>query len=117
MEKEKKVETFGTLQTEEATPQDYVVTTTAASTDSTEIPTQITPATIARTVCLALAIINQALVHFGIQPIPFVEEELYELISLAATFITAGIAWWKNNSFTKSAITADAFLKALKGKD
>ena len=77
---------------------------------------KISPATIARTVCLAIAMINQILVYFGVQPLPFVEEELYELLSLAVTFVMALITWWKNNSFTKAAILADVAMKELKDK-
>ena len=103
-----KVETSGFIQTEEAGTQnqDLGVLATASTEETAETP-KITSATIARTVCLALAIINQALMYFGIQPLPFVNDELYELASNIALFVTAAIAWWKNNSFTLKARKAD----------
>ena len=48
--------------------------------------------TIARTIILAVALINQILVVLGINPLPFAEEELYNIIS---TIATAAAALWK----------------------
>lgn len=70
--------------------------------------------TIIRTVCLALALINQILTATGHNIIPIDDETLSQLISALATVITAVIAWWKNNSITKEARAADAFMHALK---
>lgn len=76
----------------------------------------IKPDTIARTIVLALALINQTLAILGKDKLPFVEDDIYQICSLIATFITSAVAWWKNNSFTKEAIEADAIKDDLKSK-
>lgn len=73
--------------------------------------------TIARTIILAVALINQILVVLGINPLPFAEEELYNIISTIATAAAALWTWWKNNSFSPEAIQADKYLKELKTGD
>ena len=75
---------------------------------------KISTGTITRTVILALALINQVLTISGHSPLPIEDEAVTELIATSATIITATIAWWKNNSFTKEAIKADAKLEELK---
>ena len=70
--------------------------------------------TIARTVVLALALINQVLAIIGKDALPFTEDNVYQICTLIATLITSGIAWWKNNSFTQAAIEADELKKKLK---
>lgn len=73
--------------------------------------------TIARTIILAVALINQILVVLGINPLPFAEEELYNIISTIATVAAALWTWWKNNSFSPEAIQADKYLNELKTGD
>lgn len=75
---------------------------------------KIAPDTIARTIVLALALINQLLINTGKTPIPIMEDDVYQLVSIIFTIVTAVIAWWYNNSFTKHAVRADAYMKALK---
>ena len=75
---------------------------------------KIAPDTIARTIVLALALINQLLINTGKAPIPIMEDDVYQLVSIIFTIVTAVIAWWYNNSFTKHAVRADAYMKALK---
>lgn len=70
--------------------------------------------TITRTICLALALINQVLAIYGKEALEFTNDEIYQLVSLIATFGTAVVAFWKNNSFTKEAIEADEAMKAAK---
>lgn len=72
--------------------------------------------TIARTIVLALALINQVLAIVGKQALPFAEDEVYQICSLIATIVTSGIAWWKNNSFTQAAIAGDELMKQEKSK-
>lgn len=67
--------------------------------------------TIARTICLLIAIINQVLAVTGKDILPFVDDEIYQVCSLIATMVTSLIAWWKNNSFTAPAINADEIMK------
>lgn len=74
----------------------------------------ISAGTIARTICLAVALINQVLTVAGKAVLPFAEDEIYQLISLVFTIVASSVAWWKNNSFTKAAIKADKLLKEAK---
>lgn len=69
---------------------------------------KITAGTITRTVFLALALINQILVSTGHSILPIDNELLEQVITVGFTSITSIIAFWKNNSFTESAIQGDA---------
>ena len=60
---------------------------------------KISPATLARTAALALALTNQVLSATGHRVLPIA---------------TALVSWWKNNSFPPEAIEADDFLCQLK---
>lgn len=73
-----------------------------------------TASTIARTVILALALINQILTASGHAVIPIEDETVEALVSTAFTVVAALAAWWKNNSFTKAALQGDAVMKAAK---
>lgn len=70
--------------------------------------------TIARTIVLLIALANQILAIYGKNKLPFVESDIYQIVSLAFTLISSAVAWWKNNSFSKNAIQADNYLKDLK---
>lgn len=70
--------------------------------------------TIARTVVLLATLVNQVLTMLGKNPLPFAEDELYALFTAAATVAASLWAWWKNNSFTSAAISADEYLAELK---
>ena len=72
---------------------------------------QITSGTIARTVILILALVNQVLTATGHSVINISDENVNTLISTGFTIVSAIIAWWKNNSFTQSAIKADALMR------
>lgn len=69
--------------------------------------------TIARTVLLVLALINQILAIAGKEIIPFTDNDIYQLVSLCWTIGAALVAWWKNNSFTCTACQADQWRKEL----
>ena len=75
---------------------------------------QIKADTIARTICLMLAIANQVLAIMGKDVLSFAEDDIYQVCSLLATIITSLIAWWKNNSFTPAAIKGDEVMKKEK---
>lgn len=64
-----------------------------------------------RTAVLVLALVNQVLTMLGYSPLPFSDEQLTELLSTMFTIFAAGVAWWKNNSFTAAAIEADKTMK------
>ncbi len=72
---------------------------------------KISKGTIARTVWLVIALVNQCLIIAGKEVLPIVEEDVYQIISLLFTICAALIAWWKNNSFTQAAIIADEVIK------
>lgn len=56
--------------------------------------------TIIRTIVLAIALINQFLVGFGLYKIPGTAEEQTAFLSTMFTFITAAAAWFRNNYVT-----------------
>ena len=74
----------------------------------------MTKGTIIRTIILALALINQLLTTAGYAPLPFSDEQLEQMFADGFVIITAIVAWWKNNSFTKAAIEADNTMHDLK---
>ena len=75
---------------------------------------KISEGTWARTIVLALALINQVLMAMGHSPINVADEDVTLLVSTIFTIVAAIVAWWKNNSFTKPAIEADEHMKSLK---
>ena len=70
--------------------------------------------TIIRTICLAIALINQILAIYGKDKIPVTDDEVYQLVSLAVTICVSLWAWWKNNSFTLPARKADVYMEQLR---
>lgn len=68
---------------------------------------KVTPGTIARTLCLMLALVNQCLVMAGVQIIPIDDETINTLVSTGFTVVASIVAWWKNNSFSQDAIKSD----------
>lgn len=70
--------------------------------------------TIVRTAVLAFALINQVLTISGYNPMPFTDEDFGQAVSMILTAGASLWAWWKNNSFTQAAITADEHLKDLR---
>ena len=75
---------------------------------------KITAGTIARTIVLLLALVNQCLSMAGIQVIPIADEDINALVTTLWTVAASLAAWWKNNSFTPAAIRADESLKAAR---
>lgn len=78
---------------------------------------KISVATIARTVCLLLALTNQVLSALGKPVLPIESATIEQLVTAGITTITALIAWWQNNSFTQEAIRADHLLNQMQGKE
>lgn len=74
---------------------------------------KVSNATIARTIVLVIALINQVLTMSGYNPLPWSDTEIYEAATLLLTVISSIVAWWKNNSFTANAIMADEYKKEL----
>lgn len=77
----------------------------------------ITKGTIARTICLVIALANQLLAIFGKSPLPIDDATVELLVSTIATLIFSIIAWWKNNDFTYNARLAGKYLRDLKEVD
>ena len=80
---------------------------------SKKIPTE----TIIRAIVLFVTLVNTILTMSGKNALPFAEDELYAWLSAAATVAATLWAWWKNNSFTPEAITADEYLAELKANN
>lgn len=78
---------------------------------------KITAETIARTIVLVIALLNQIFAIFGRDQIPIAEDNVYQLVSILFTIGAAIWSWWKNNSVTQNAIKADEYLKELKDSD
>ena len=55
---------------------------------------KITSGTIARTIILALALINQTLVMFGKSPLNIADDDIATVVSLIFTIASTVIAWW-----------------------
>ena len=70
--------------------------------------------TLARTIVLVLALLNQILAITGKGTLDIVEDDVYQFVSLLFTLGSSLVAWWKNNSFTKAAIEADAVMNDKK---
>ena len=77
---------------------------------------KISADTIARTIVLFIAILNQILAILGKNRLEIAESDIYQSVTLIFTIGSAVWAWWKNNSFTQNALKADEFMKELKDK-
>ena len=75
---------------------------------------KISAGTLTRTAVLGLALANQLLSAVGKPLLPIDNAQLEQMISTGFTVGAALAAWWKNNSFTKEAIQADAFMARMK---
>ena len=70
--------------------------------------------TIARTIILALALINQILSATGHAVIPIQDADVETLVSTAFTVVMAVINWWFNNSYTQPALYGDSMMEDAK---
>lgn len=85
---------------------------------------KISKATIIRVIVLILALINAISMMAGKSPIDISEAmvsetvtAVYDAVSYVLLFVSALWAAWKNNSFTKAAIEADAYKDKLKAME
>lgn len=76
----------------------------------------ITAGTLARTIILALALINQVLSVTGHPVLPIEDAQIETLVTTGWTVVAALIAYWKNNSWTAAAKAGDEVMKQVKGK-
>lgn len=91
--------------------EEQLETTQVATQDTVQ---KISASTIARTIILMLAMLNQILNISGHSIIPIDDETINLLVGNVWIVLIALRAWWKNNSFTKHAILADAQLRSAK---
>lgn len=75
--------------------------------------TNIKPATIARIGVLIVALANQCLIMFGQNILPFTESMAYQVVSLIAVVVVAGINAWYNNDISKIALLCGGVFDAL----
>lgn len=75
----------------------------------------ITAGTVARTIILALALVNQVLSALGRPLLPIEDAQIETLVTTGWTVVAAMVAWWKNNSFTAAAQKGDEVMKQEKG--
>lgn len=69
---------------------------------------------VVRIIVLVAVLLNQMLVAFGKNPLPFADETIYELASIIATIAVSGYNAWKNNNVTNAAKIAQKVLDAIK---
>lgn len=75
---------------------------------------KISAGTIARTIILALALLNQCLSMAGYAVLPIEDGQIETIVTTLWTVIAAVAAWWKNNSFTRAALAGDAVKDELR---
>jgi len=68
--------------------------------------------TVMRTAVLLIALVNTTLQLFGVDVLPFTENEVEMGVSAVLNVTAALAAWWWNNSFTEKAREADKQLHA-----
>ena len=76
----------------------------------------ITKSTIIRTILMFIVILNIILERFGIDVIPADEHIVTMLVETFIEVAVMVVGFWKNNSFSQTAIKADAFLKRLRSE-
>ena len=76
----------------------------------------ITAGTLARTIILALALINQVLSVTGHPVLPIEDAQIETLVTTGWTVVAAIVAYWKNNSWTAAAKAGDEVMKQEKDK-
>lgn len=75
---------------------------------------KVQPDTIARTIILALALINQLLSATGHAVIPIQDADVETLVSTGFTVVITIINWWFNNSWTQAALRGDQVKDEIK---
>lgn len=83
----------------------------------------VTKGAIIRTILLLITLANTICAMFGLELLPVGEQEvetavnaIYAAVSAVVLIVVSLIAWWKNNSFTKEARSADTLLETLKNR-
>lgn len=63
---------------------------------------------------LIILMVNQTLILYGWDPLPFGEEQIYEAFSTIAVVGATIYNWYKNNNISKEAEIADEYMHDLK---
>lgn len=79
-----------------------------------ELDTPISAGTIARTISQLIVFINLILGFCGKTPLDIDESVIYTVCTGVATIGVGVWTWWKNNSFSKKARTADLVKNGVK---
>jgi len=61
--------------------------------------------TLARTIVLIVALLNQVLTSFNLNPLPFSDTQVYDAVTVVFTVVTSLITWYKNNEIKKKGDT------------
>ena len=67
-----------------------------------------------RIIVLVILIINQVLILFGHDPLPYDENQIYEFVSTLGLAIFAMYSSYKNNNLTQEALAGQSELERLK---
>lgn len=78
---------------------------------------KVSAGTIARTIILVLALINQALTIMGKPVIEIADEQITQLVNLMFTVVAAVMNWWYNQSFTQAALQGDVLMNSIKEEE
>lgn len=69
---------------------------------------------IARLIVLIILLGNQIMVMFGMEPLPYSDEEIYKAVSSVLAFGFSIYTWWKHNNITSEAEETQKILKQKK---
>lgn len=69
---------------------------------------------IIRLVVLLILLVNQTLISFGYNPLPFSEEQIYEGVSTVALVVSALYSTYRNTNLTTEAEEAQVVLERKK---
>jgi SPP1 family holin len=75
---------------------------------------KITKGTITRSVLLFIVVLNMLLKKMGLNPLIIDKGTTAYFVETILELLVIMVSFWKNNSFSKNAIRADEFLKALR---
>jgi SPP1 family holin len=78
---------------------------------------KISKSTIIRTILVIIVIINFILEKLGVDLIPADESMITMFVETFIEIAVIIVGFWKNNSYSESAIRADEFLKELRSGD
>ena len=71
---------------------------------------------IVRLVVLLILLINQTLISFGYNPLPFSDEQIYEAVSTVALVVSALYSTYRNTNLTTDAEEAQVVLERKKAR-